>query len=95
MTPTASEYAYLQQGLLRDHALRPDLPLLAEAVARRWLDERLDPAPLEVAAETMARWAEGLGDARVSAQELASGLAFLGLAAWLVWNCCCHGLWCL
>jgi len=86
------EYAYLAAGLVQGGGLRADLEPHARAVARRWLAEALDPAPIELAAEVLARWAAELRQARLDAAELQSGLAFLGLApAVKAWLACAAG----
>lgn len=73
-------HGYLAAGLVAPSGkgLAPTLVGQADVVARAWLEVGVDLALVELASELFARWAAGLGRARVSAEELVSALASLG-----------------
>lgn len=73
-------HAYLAAGLVgpSGKGLAPTLAGQADLIARHWLDAGVDLAFVELASELLARWAAGLGQARVGADELVAALATLG-----------------
>ncbi len=71
---------YLDGGLLDNGELRQDTAEPVRRLAHAWLRDGIDPAGVEVASEHLARWADGLGDATVTADRIVSAVGYLELA---------------
>ena len=73
-------YDYLKTGCL-EHGQVRDLRFEVERLCQAWMEAEVDPSPLEMLAEHLARTAQELGpQAKLSWQHLKPQIDYLGLA---------------
>lgn len=75
----AIDLGYLAKGLCTDQGMRGDLLECVKQVALAWVTAGVDPAPVEVFAEILARAAANLGDGKAGFECFEPSVADLGL----------------
>ncbi|MEZ4273571.1 MAG: hypothetical protein R3C68_19675 [Myxococcota bacterium] len=75
-----TDYEYLKDGLLIQGAMRDDLLPHAHRLALTWIEQSIDPACIEILAETLARTAAELGEVQIAGSTLMESIHWIGLS---------------